>query len=182
MSDKPIFEIRRSDDSRFYAPHRDLIHAAIPILKAAAKTAVNLFEEEEVSNEETDRLVSALAEIQSAALSAKAPEDIVAEFFAHVDTLSPKLGSAFMENLCRSFLASWIGALRDCVKAPVLSEEEISGSLESICALSALPEKQRPMALMGLLSAGFLNRTYARIPGGTVRKEVTDGNGDNSNG
>lgn len=180
--EKGHIEWRRTDDHRWYAPDRDLLHAAAPLIKSALGATADAFEEHEVSDQEIDSLVTAVAAVSNKALDSTLPETIVGDFFAELTKGNEQLVGMFLANMCKSFLFSYINAIRDTDKAPQLSEEEITSSMRSLSNISLLPPEQRTAARASAMAAGFLRRTYAMSTGMYTKEQpsaTTGGTHDN---
>ncbi len=175
MSDE-IFEFRKTDNSKFYAPDRDLIHATAPILKSALGLTLDSFEEEELPGEEFDQLVSAIALVRRKAMLKDAPEDIVAELFKAMEAQKPEVVGLFVCNFFRCFMLKYIEALRNCVQAPDLTESEIASSISSLFVMSVLPLEDKDRVQRLLRASGFLKPSYAAATSmyERIRKEKED--------
>lgn len=160
-----VFEFRKTDSNKFYAPNRDLLHTAGPLLKASLGMTLDAFDEEEVSSEEFDRLVAAAALVKRRAMLKDAPEDIVADLFKAMEGEKPEVAGLFVCNFFRCFVLKYIEALRDCVEAPELTEDEIISSMRSLGVVSALPEDMQKKAKASLRAMGLLKATYAASTG-----------------
>ena len=164
MSDE-IFEFRKTDNNKFYAPDRDLIHATAPILKSALGLTLNSFEEEELRSEEFDQLVAAMALVRRKAMLKDAPEDIVAALFKDMEAQKPEVIGLFVCNFFRCFMLKYIEALRNCVQAPDLTESEIASSISSLFVMSVLSPDDKEKVRRLLLASGFLKPSYAAATG-----------------
>ena len=175
MSDE-IFEYRKTDPSKVYAPDRDLLHATAPILKSALGLTLDSFEEEELPSEEFDQLVAAIALVRRKAMLKDAPEDIVAELFKDMEAQKPEVVGLFVCNFFRCFMLKYIEALRNCVQAPDLTESEIASSISSLFVMSVLPLKDKDRVQRLLRASGFLKPSYAAATSmyERIRKEKED--------
>lgn len=183
-------EIRRTDNSRVYAPDRDMLNLAKPMLKGALALTLNSFEEDELKTEEFEELIAVIAKMERDALEKDKPENITAGVFQALEKVRPDVTGLFLANFFRCFSVAYIGAYRDATQEGILTEETLESSLESVSAISMLPDTMRKEARRLMQCSGMLHHTYAMSRGMYSRileeekekeeaEEKETGNGDN---
>lgn len=158
-------EFRKAGSEKFYAPERDLLHAAGPLLKSALGLTLDSFGEDEVTNEEFEVITSAVAAVRRGAMLQGPPEDVAADLFKSLGKAKEEAVALFLASFFRVFVLKYVEALRDAASAPELTSGEIEASLRSLGGLSALPEEVRKEARAAMQAAGYLKRVFAAACG-----------------
>lgn len=163
---------------RPYSPNRDLLVVYEQVIRAALENTINSFSEEELSQEEFDKLVSAAAAIPNSALDSKPIDEILRAFLVTAKDLQQDMVLRFLEFFTVSVITHYIYSIRDSASLPELSEESIKASMAGLNVWALLDPEEHRAACRNIITSGIVDRAYG-LPTGLYVKVDKEERKDN---
>lgn len=163
--EKNRLEFRLAGAKKFYAPDRDMLTVTPAIIKAALRLTLNYVDRAVLTDDKVDELVDAAAGVHLEALGPDKAEKVLSIFHERMAKLDPAIQIQFFRGIVDSFVLGYVNSLRDAAEKPVLTEQQLMASMESLSVMSALDPKDVEAARIKATMLGVLSPSFCEVTG-----------------